>query len=189
MSFRRPGFSLLEMTMVLLILSIVAAAFVGAPDFGSHGYENQSHPAAPPAIQDALVEFRRVSHRLPCPADGTLTIGSHNLGLEYGSPNNCTDGLPAGDLFSARGIVMGTVPTKSLGLADEVMYDAWGGKISYAVDPSTTATCAFANAPLNNFSDATVRLTVNDETGGARTDQRGVRAGQPRSGGAWRIPA
>jgi prepilin-type N-terminal cleavage/methylation domain-containing protein len=163
------GFSLIEMTLVLLILSVVAAMFVAHESSVVASAKKDLTLARFQAIQDTLVQFRQVYHRLPCPANGTLTIASHNLGIEAADPGVCDGPTPAAN-FSGTHVVMGTVPTKTLGLPDDDMYDGWGRRITYAVDPLATSTCAFTTTAVASITDTTaIHLIVNDENGNDRT--------------------
>ncbi len=64
--------------------------------------------------------------------------------------------------------VQGMVPTVTLRLPDDYAIDGWGRRIMYAVDARFTATSALTSTVIP-ATDAGYRMTVNDESGNAKT--------------------
>ncbi|MBV8939597.1 MAG: type II secretion system protein [Alphaproteobacteria bacterium] len=165
----RFGFSLLEMTLVMMILAMVASMFLTTAASKINEKKKDITLTHLQEVQDALVSFRQANHRLPCPAAAALNISSSSYGREAANNNaNCTGGSPAADVFG-NGVAIGTVPTKNLGLPDDDMYDGWGNKLTYGVDTRATVDCAFTKAYAAITDTSTVFITVNDANGNPRT--------------------
>jgi prepilin-type N-terminal cleavage/methylation domain-containing protein len=127
---RQDGFTLVEMAVVLLIVTILMAGLV--PTISSQMNQRQINQTRKQLdeIQQALIGFAIVNERLPCPASA-LTNGQEDPPppLVTGTCNHPNDGfVPAAAL--------GLGPVNSQGL----VVDAWNNPIRYAV------TSSYANA-------------------------------------------
>jgi WD40 repeat protein len=118
-------------------------------------------------IEEALLTFRSVYGRLPCPADLTLMEKDPHAGMEAANAGSCIGGVPAANFLGAR-TVAGAVPVKALDLPDAFMYDAQGQKITYAVAPAATRKNGVAILGLAALCGATVKgPSGSDRTKGA----------------------
>lgn len=169
---RQRGFTLLELSIALLIIALVTGMGFSA----SLGVLSSAKLSATykkmAQIDNALMAYRLAQARLPCPADLTINPGTANFGVEGATPGTCTGGSPSAN-HSAAGITNsfataaeGAVPVVTLGLPNDDMVDGWGNRFRYAVDVSMTAYGAFANTPAGCTNGA---ITVNDTNGGVRT--------------------
>jgi type II secretory pathway pseudopilin PulG len=130
------------------------------------------------AIQKALLEFRRAHDRLPCPADVTISItAAPTNGRAFGAealpwgtcysasaltPSvNITDTLADGNITA---VVMGMVPVRTLGLADDFAIDGWGRRIMYAVDATATAPSLTTRIALPDTA-STARIVIANLSG------------------------
>lgn len=159
---RVTGFTLLEMSIVLVIIAVIAGG--GATIFSASLQKQQLDETKQKlqVIQKALLDYRRAFNRIPCPARADILISAQYFGQETANPGTCMGGVPAAN-FSSGENVQGMVPTKTLGLPDEYALDGWGRRIFYAVDRrATTATTAFTTIAI---SDTTTRFTVKDASG------------------------
>ena len=173
---KKRGFSLLEMSVVLLIVSLLAGGTAALLSASLQTQQLKETHAKMQMIQKALLDYRRAYHRLPCPADVTKDINTTFLnyfGVEGGSGSgNCASGIPAANFVDAgTNYYEGMVPTKTLRLPDEVAFDGWGRRIMYAVDKRFAT--AVANEPFKTIAitDTTTRMTVNSAAGAALTTQ------------------
>jgi prepilin-type N-terminal cleavage/methylation domain-containing protein len=158
----RAGFSLIEMSIVLLILSIVVAGglTVGQNLMAREDYDNTTETLKELSV--AIKRFYAQNYRLPCPASREAKLGD----AEYGRETTCTDAgnllgaAPTGTEWIDNGtddIFIGSLPTRDLKISDRLMKDAFENRITYAVMDNMTDDSTFASA-----SGA---ITVNDGTG------------------------
>lgn len=118
------GFTLVEMAVVLLIVTILMAGLV--PTISSQMDQRQINQTRKQLdeIQQALIGFAIVNERLPCPAS-ISTNGQEDPPVVIGTCNHPNDGyVPAAAL--------GLGPVNSQGL----VVDAWNNPIRYAVTSS-----------------------------------------------------
>lgn len=157
------GFTLLEMSLVLLIVALLAASILTGATVDTHQEKYAEMEARLDRIEAALISFRKRNDRIPCPGDLATLPTAAAYGVEAANLGACTGGAPAAN-YSDNNSVGGSLPAKTLGLSDADMYDPWGGKILYAVDARLTAANAFSS--LYPVTDTTIGdITVLD-TGG-----------------------
>ena len=192
--FRR-GFTLLEMSIVLIIASVVSAGVMVVMTNSLSVRQVSETNAKLDTIQKALFAFRVANDRLPCPADITYAITNASFGAEVATPGSCPAATfldATGTSHDARG---GMVPTQTLRLPDDYAFDAWGRRILYAVAKDITQTGAF-NTFLGN--DSTTRIAIKNSSALNATTQAAYalvsfgangHGAYPRSGGATRINA
>jgi len=177
----RRGFSMLELSVVLAIIGVMVA---GGLTLGASMVEdraNISTSAKLDEINKAIKDFALTQGRLPCVASKTAALGSATFGVEI-TPGSATcstnttvptgtariDPIPAGGTDIVR---IGGVPTRALGLKDNMATDEFGNRFLYAVTESLTSTAGFTNS--TNLGAITVRdgagnaiATANGSTGG-----------------------
>ena len=117
-------------------------------------------------VADAIKAFQRVNGILPCPSSLTIAQATAGFGVARdkvsGPPSNvCNIGTGgAGDgsgstvntvVLSPGAARVGAVPTRTLGLPDEVGQDKWGSRLMYAVVENKTRPADYATA-VNNLS-------------------------------------
>jgi prepilin-type N-terminal cleavage/methylation domain-containing protein len=159
------GFSLVELSVVVLIIGIIMTMGIGA---WTANLENQAHSATAQrqaAIKEALTGYLRRNNRLPCP-DNDFTAPD-------GVENRATPGNPATACSTAFGIL----PYVTLGLSRDAARDGWGNLFSYQVSNNTNTPDAGGNWSDNrdwttsaNFrAGNTGTITVNDRNGATVT--------------------
>lgn len=160
------GFTLVELSVVLAIFSILAAATL--PILFDRFETNRQQVTLDrlEAVENALLVFRKANNRLPCPGDLTNTLASANFGVTAANSGTCTGGTPAAN-FSSGNLVGGTVPVKTLGLPDEYATDGWNRRFAYHVDARATGSNAMDTYGVDNTTIGSA--TVNDASGTART--------------------
>lgn len=168
------GFSLMEMTLVLLVLSILSAAGISLYQNSDTATKITQTNQRLDAIEKALRDYRYAHHRLPCPADPRLTANDSGFGAETQLAGVCDDGTPALPATARSGdIVAGAIPTHTLNLPDDYMYDAWGRRITYKVDANATQPAAITEYAA--YSDqcaatTTTAITIYNSGGSAITE-------------------
>jgi prepilin-type N-terminal cleavage/methylation domain-containing protein len=133
------GFSLLELSVVLLILALLITGGMALSLQRIEIAKKDVTVRRMNNIEKALAVFLAKNGRLPCPASPSQLSSNTTFGAEQIS----TVSLPAvcitanTDIASANlssdTLYQGAVPIMSLGLSDSHMLDGWGNKLSYAV--------------------------------------------------------
>src|ERR1700728_4648282 len=141
-SDNESGFSLLELSMVLALISLVTVMAVTS-GIAIVATTRQSATVQKMAtIDKALMAFRTAYDRIPCPSDLTIAAGATNYGVEAASPTTtvnaarqaasqtwetCIGSTPQANLYSlnsnstAVASAEGGVPTVALGLPNDFM--------------------------------------------------------------------
>lgn len=148
---RISGFSLFEMTIVLVIISVVLTGLLPfitesmQSDYANTTVERME------AIDKALRDYALSNKRLPCPADATDLVDDGEFGREDGTNGNCIDGDGLSgpgtsgfegiiyDPAESTDVVGGMIPTKEIFLPDEFAFDGWGRRFMYHVSIPLTA--------------------------------------------------
>lgn len=166
---RNRGFTLLEMSIVIAILAILAGGGMTMFIASLQRQQMQETVDKMLAIQKALHDYRVAFERLPCPADATASTSSQFYGLEAQNQEDC-DGTPSANFLNTDGTDQdpkgGMVPVKTLRLPDDFAVDGWGRRIMYFVSADMTLDNAFITVAAN---DANPRMTINDASGNAKT--------------------
>ncbi len=148
------GFSLVEMALVLLIVSLVLGGIITYINAQVVQARISSTNNKQQAIKAALISFVARNGRLPCPAIANLPLGNAAEGVEAptGATNNTpcvgTIGsgtaanvftiqdqsyLPANTPTSTLVVSTGEVPWSSLGLTHEAALDGYANRFTYQV--------------------------------------------------------
>lgn len=163
------GFTLLELSIVLLIISVIVGSTFAIANRMASQKKTEATQENLDRIEAALLAFRTANNRLPCPADGSLNPDHPNYGIEAVNPdpNNatCTGSTPAANFTSAQHVsktdlgtslplrtrvVGGMVPIVTLGLDKKFALDGYSNKISYHIDAQATETAAFSHYTSSN---------------------------------------
>ena len=147
------AFTLLELTIVIAIISLVAFPIVGFIASLDKVEKYELTRSKIKEIQTALHLYYKSDSAnavLPCPADIVLTISDSSVGVA-----TCDDqALDA----SNQVIYYGGIPIEDLGLNAEYLVDAWGNKLSYYVAKDVVDTAAsngYINIDNYNLLDST----------------------------------
>jgi prepilin-type N-terminal cleavage/methylation domain-containing protein len=148
----KTAFSLIELSIVILIISILAAGAISVSGIFLVGSKNKLTQQRIETIYKAIGIYLAKEHRLPCPAPINLSKSSLGYGVESGSVpvtnvfRDCdsVSGVYNSNLVNSK-VVYGMVPVNSLGLSDQMAEDGFGSKFSYIVHESLT---------IPNYSDS-----------------------------------
>lgn len=189
--FSRKGFSLIELSIVLLSISFLAAAGFMVAAQNTRDAKQRELVQKMDAIEKSLKAFVRQNGKLPCPArpnsypyfayDKSLTCHS-NWNATYQSRRNSTlvDGTTSYQ-------IVGVVPVSSLGLPDDAGVDPWGNMFTYAMETMTRATGVAQPLWFYNAQSDVGGMTVRD-SGGVTLTNRAlavVLSHGPNGNGAW----
>ncbi len=147
----KKAFSLIELSIVLVIIAIIIAGSLSASTVSISNAKTKTSSDKIEQIYKALGNYVSINFRLPCPARMDLTKTSGSYGAEAGTAGSCSS---AGVYQSStqNTILYGMVPVQALGLSADMAEDGFGNRFAYIVNkdmtaaeyPSTTLTGAFS---------------------------------------------
>ena len=145
-SARPEGFTLVEIAVVIVVLSLLLAMMAGIATAMLGQQRREATRQRLAGVETALALFVSQNQRLPCPANGTLAGTDANAGLEQ----IATPGLPTANTCTVAGVANsqqhGVVPWRSLGLSEQDATDGWGNRLTYRVSTD------FITAPSMNMT-------------------------------------
>ncbi|HOY70268.1 MAG TPA: prepilin-type N-terminal cleavage/methylation domain-containing protein [Methylotenera sp.] len=142
MRVRQKGFTLIELSVVLVIMGLLMGAIFGAGSTQIAQARITSTKQKQEAIKLALISFIARNNRLPCPAVSNLALGAAGYGLEAATPGTCTGATINGQ------VATGIVPWASLSLSDENGTDGYYNRFTYQVTLNATNTTSETIAGL-----------------------------------------
>ena len=140
------GFTLIELTIVVLIVGITMASFGAAfLQYLQHAREKAAIQKIE-EIETALGRFLAINGRYPCPARRISPPDNSSFGVEASA--NCAGGTIGGTSRASgtggRMVRIGAVPVRTLNLPDEYATDPWAMRIIYGVTETLTTAAGFA---------------------------------------------
>lgn len=160
---RIKAFTLVELSVVLMIISIVSGTLLSIGTKRSMNVRIEESEAKLKYIEDAVASYLMVHRSIPCPADATANqyIDAHFGVASFipGNPHECIGTPPIGT--GDGSIAFGSVPTKTLNISDDYAFDAWGRRITYAMVQRCNANDINTHPNFN----AAVNFTLNCGTG------------------------
>ena len=165
-STKRGGFTLLELSVVIIILSIMLGGILTVATQEIRRAKMAEVQTKMDTIEAALRAYTNRFSRLPCPGSGVLDYSESYFGVEAGNAGSCSGGDPEADFDDGVNTVGGVIPVRTLGLPESYMFDPWGGRFTYIVTKSATANDAFSNYSYS--SDTMGSITVEDGEGNTR---------------------
>lgn len=189
LSLRRRGeggFSLLEMSILLIIVGILAVPAIEAYNQYKDRTNRQQNRDRVGLVSGALAEFFASNGRYPCPADPQLGPGAPNYGVETINAllNDCivspgmrevnSATIPTGafnnpDDWNLNGtnaddrIVIGSVPFATLRIPVLNSEDTFGSKLVYAVTKNMAALPAGVPAAVSTWGG--IQIQQFDQSG------------------------
>ncbi len=162
------GFTLIQLSLLTIVASLVLVACL--PGVQTKTRLSSSTTDKMNIVMLALRGYETIYGSLPCPADASQPVGSSTYGVAAANPgtaNNCAGGAPAANYTdSTNHVAIGMVPVRALGLSNEYALDAYGRKLTYAVD--TNATQCFSGTLAgqitvtdNGVANSTVAVLVS----------------------------
>jgi prepilin-type N-terminal cleavage/methylation domain-containing protein len=171
---KRSAFTLIELSVVLVIISILLATSMPIAKGVIENYRINITNKRIQALYQALGNFTKNYKRLPCPASMLLAKGN----VDYGKEVNCGSiPYPAGSYPAANSgiwqcawsnnIIYGMIPAQALGLPDEMAEDGFGNKLAYIVirgytNSSTFGTDDPSTYDYNNYTGQTYNWKTNN---------------------------
>lgn len=118
---QQQGFSLVEMSIVLVILGLLMAGLIPSLSAQMESQHINQTRKSLGEIQEALIGFAISNGRLPWPACGTIASGQANAGIELSPASAVSIGCTSDTAV---------VPWATLGTGET---DAWGNRYTYRV--------------------------------------------------------
>jgi prepilin-type N-terminal cleavage/methylation domain-containing protein len=128
MSNQVKGFTILELSIVLVIASVLITGFFSFTVNKTIDSTIKSNDEKLKLIDEAITKFYVSNGYLPCPAPHNTSIGAAGFGI---SVTPCTGAVAGTDDIGT--IKIGTVPVRTLNLPDSFMFDQWGNRIRYGM--------------------------------------------------------
>lgn len=142
MRLRQPGFTLVELAVVLAIFGLLLGILVIplSTQVDQQRYAEAERQLS--AVREALLGFAIANGRLPCPATGTIASGAAGAGVENKPGVAC-------------GAADGVLPWATLGVPE---LDPWGLRFTYSVttaladDPASGMQASFLITDAGNIT-------------------------------------
>ena len=158
------GFSLVELSVVLAIISVVATlGLEAAANYVNRSATNLSRERLK-VVDAALDGYFQAYGRLPCPAPITWrqdhnTAGVYDYGLE-----NCANSVGINIGGTGNGIYEGGIPYRTLNLPLSYSIDGFNNKMNYAVTVNLTSGGG-STTVLNRFASSGGAASQNGTAG------------------------
>src|SRR5690349_5579256 len=98
-SFHKRGFSLIQVSVMVVVAGIIMASILPGGKAGSDVEKNKVTLERMQAIENATQSFMSKNYRRPCPADGTIaspgsaaSATTSTFGVEAATNGTCTGG-------------------------------------------------------------------------------------------------
>lgn len=127
---RHLGFSLLELSVVLVVISLIAGGGMSMAGGALKAADRVKTQERLNTLKIALDSYAKTYGYLPCPADRTQTPSSATFGRESRWLTACS---PVAGVVNLGTVFIGAVPVRTLGLPDTYAADGWDNKLTYAV--------------------------------------------------------
>lgn len=146
----QKGFSFIELSVVLLIMSVVLGGSLAVGINRAESSQIEITNRRMDKIMEAIGVYIATTNNIPCPADPALALS--NASASVADPtarcNNVRQTACTANCGSALRYRVGSVPTTTLAIPDEYMFDGWGRRITYAVDTGQDVPVAGVSIPM-----------------------------------------
>ena len=161
-SLFNKGFTLIEISIVLVILSMIIGIMATVIPIQDDKDANKLTTENLKIIERAMLAYFNQNGYLPCPASKSATLSSAN----FGTVTTCStvgSSLPAYAEVGAGAdrIRIGAVPTRELNIADSYAFDGWNNRITYSVATDLAQTSIL----YNSHTSLTTGITIIDNAG------------------------
>lgn len=166
---KRRAFSLFELSIVILIVSIMITGMMSISTSSIRNEKKKVTQAKLKEVYNALGAYTVRNNALPCPARITEIPGNTNYGASVYNNGDCA-GVGSGAHLStnvaADHLVYGMIPFKDLGLSSDAAIDGFGNKFTYVIDrrfaKATPVPDSGSNDSFGNVTDINL-ITARDK--------------------------
>jgi len=179
------GFSLIELSIVMVISGLIIAAVVSYLDIMLEKKRIEDLKVRIETVQEAIADFQRKNRRLPCPAPIDIPPTDPLYGREVVCDGAAHAGTTLANGRDGMRVRTGALPARTLDIPDIMMQDLHNRKFTYAV----VELLADADR-LNDPEEGAI--TITDDTGDSVLSIDGIAryiliAHGNRAGGAYSI--
>lgn len=150
----RRGFSLVELSITVAILGVVAALGLQMAASNADRTAIAVSRERLAVIDDALVRYFRIYGRLPCPASRTVAPSNTSEGIE-----DCTLTVFSGTTIGG-GVIGGALPYRMLSLPRMFSLDGFNNRFNYVVTKNLTV-AGGSSTDFNKFASSTGTTAQN----------------------------
>lgn len=165
---RRRGFSLLELSIVLIIVGLMSGVYLQFKDSAGTGDSLGATKAQLAQIDKAVLAYVAKNDRFPRPASRAAGVEDPLYGREVPLAN-------VGTLVGVDGtgkVMFGALPFQELGLDPSFAGDAWGNKFTYAVTKELTETDATYGTKFNIPPPNDIKEAITVDTGSGTSPEK-----------------
>jgi len=189
-SQKNSGFTIIELSIVFVVLSFIGSVGLSFMASKAEVERERTTIERMEYVMRAIDDYAYKFGRVPCPANGALTLAVLNFGKAEITGSACTSET-YNDTNSGllNNVVAGVVPVEGLGIPSIYMMDGWNRRITYVVDEDFIEANDIATAPAANANimiydkveDDSAKVNINRHI----TDSYGVDTdgGGPSDGG------
>ncbi|HEV2611814.1 MAG TPA: type II secretion system protein [Noviherbaspirillum sp.] len=160
----KAGFTLIEMAIVVLIVSIMMTLGVATLSAQLESTAVASTKKRQEAIRDALVAYLAKNRRLPCPDNPAANAPNVAFdGIEDRAAASVAGPPPTPNTTTACSSAFGVVPYATLGISRELAQDGWSNLFSYQV--STAPYNWTLNASFSAGSQGGITVNTRNAAG------------------------
>ncbi|MCB9983712.1 MAG: type II secretion system protein [Rhodospirillales bacterium] len=189
------GFTLVELAVVLIIIGILSGAFFSFMHVLSMSRKSELLDSKLDIIRRAISEYIEddpldptdiTEMRYPCPASPTAAIGSAEYGVEnrVGGVCSATNGVAQAIGTAGQVVFIGAVPTRTLSIAGDYMYDPYHNRFTYAVSGNLTQVNALSGVNSGAITIVDESATITDRAHFALVSHGEIGTGGYSDGGA-----
>jgi prepilin-type N-terminal cleavage/methylation domain-containing protein len=165
---RCRGFSLLELSIVLIIVGLMSGVYLQFKDSAGTGDSLGATKAQLAQIDKAVLAYVAKNDRFPRPASRAAGVEDPLYGREVPLAN-------VGTLVGVDGtgkVMFGALPFQELGLDPSFAGDAWGNKFTYAVTKELTETDATYGTKFNIPPPNDIKEAITVDTGSGTSPEK-----------------
>lgn len=152
MRAHRDGYSLVELSIVLVIVGLLTAGGLAMSTAMVERAAYIDSKKLLDQVDEALRSYYIVNNRLPCVAPLNTLPGATGFGVEIGATGTtCNNGAAVATSTSrvtvgSNYVRVGMLPVRTLGLPDSAASDKYGNRLVYAVTEKLTDASVFGSA-------------------------------------------
>lgn len=165
----KKAYSLIELSIVILIIAILITGALSVSIGSINNAKTKTTNDRIREVYKAIGNFLITNKRLPCPASlKKIKTVDTDYGAEVGAGSACA-GVGVYQSLSSGNLVYGMVPSRALGLSNDMAEDAFESKLAYIVDKNFTNTVeTVPNFSNKTFATATYGgiITIDEKPSG-----------------------